>query len=70
MSDTKMVITEESWAKIPEEEKSWLTYNTIQSMDRRIAKLEKGGVINKSLTFAGGIIGGIAFWLGIKIWGH
>jgi hypothetical protein len=70
MPNVKMVITEESWANMPEEERSWLTYNTIQSMDKRIAKLEKGGVINKTLTFAGGMIGGIAFWVGMKIWGH
>ena len=69
MSNLKMVITKESWENMPEEEKNWLTFNTIQSMDRRITKLERGGVINKSLTFAGGVIGGIAFWFGIKIWG-
>lgn len=70
MSNLKMVITKESWESMPDEEKDWLMFNTIQSMDMRITKLEKGGVINKTLTFAGGIIGGIAFWLGIRIWGH
>lgn len=70
MPNAKMIITKESWANMPDDEKNWLMFNTIQSMDRRITKLEKGTIINKSLTFAGGVIGGIAFWLGIKIWGR
>ncbi len=68
MSNAKMIITKESWENMPDGEKNWLMFNTIQSMDRRITRLEKGGIINKSLALAGGVIGGIAFWLSEKIW--
>ena len=70
MSDATMVVTKESWEKMPANEKNWLMFNTIQSMDKRIVKLEHGGLVNKTLAFTGGAIGGIIFWIGTKVIGR
>lgn len=68
MDNLKMTVTEESWKKIPDDEKLWLIFNTVRSLDRRITKLERGGWLHKGLAFTGGIIGGAACFLGLK-WG-
>ena len=70
MSDATMVVTKESWEKMPDDEKNWLMFNTIQSMDKRIVKLERGGLVNKTLSFTGGVVGGIIFWVGTKVLGR
>ena len=70
MSEATMVVTKESWEKMPDDEKNWLMFNTIQSMDKRIVKLERGGLVNKTLAFTGGTIGGIIFWVGTKVLGR
>ncbi len=69
MTNAKMTISPERWKEMDENERTWIVYDTLVTLDKRVIKLEKGGIINKSLTFAGGAIGGIVFWLGIKIWG-
>ena len=69
MSNGYMMITEKDWEKASEEQRSWMTFNTIQSMDKRLGKLEKRPIIDKVASFAGGILGGALAYLGIKIGG-
>ena len=70
MSDATMVVTKESWEKMPDNEKNWLMFNTLQSMDKRIVKLEHGGLVSKALAFTGGAVGGVIFWIGTKVIGR
>jgi len=46
-----------------------MMFNTIQSMDKRLKKLEKRPIMDKVTSFAGGIVGGALAYLGIKIGG-
>ncbi|MCK9437460.1 MAG: hypothetical protein M0Q12_09655 [Synergistaceae bacterium] len=51
------VITKDTWERTPQEQRDWIMFETIQSMNDRLKVLERW---NKALSFAGGIIGGIA----------
>ena len=68
MSNAKMTVSAERWKGMDENERAWLIYDTLVTLDRRITSLEKRGWIHKSLAFAGGVIGGMAVFLGFK-WG-
>ena len=63
-----MVITKETWENIPDEEKLWIIFNTVQELVPRVAKLEGRKVFDKGLNLAGGIIGGALAFLGLKVW--
>ena len=67
MSDSYMVITEKDWEQADERQRSWMLFNTMQKMNCRIKKLERRPVIDKIYAFGGGIIGGAAAYLGLKI---
>jgi len=69
MSNSYMIITEKDWEEASEKQRSWMMFNTIQSMDARLKKLEKRPIMDKVFSFAGGIIGGALAFLGIKIGG-
>ena len=64
----KMTMTKETWENTADDEKLWLIFNTLQTLDTRLTKLEHGGWIHKGLAFMGGVIGGAAVFLGFK-WG-
>ena len=69
MSNSYMSIKEKDWEKATEKQKSWMLFNTVQSMDARLKKLEKRPIIDKMFSFVGGVIGGALAFLGIKIGG-
>ena len=69
MSNSYMIIKEKDWEKATEKQKSWMLFNTVQSMDARLKKLEKRPIIDKMFSFVGGVIGGALAFLGIKIGG-
>lgn len=50
------------------ENRDWLIFSTLNSMDRRLEALECRKKYDKCWSFLGGVIGGIAATLGIK-WG-
>jgi len=60
------VITKDTWDRTPEQQRDWIMFETIQSMHLRLISLERW---NKSLSFAGGILGGIAAVVTFKICG-
>lgn len=68
MSDGFITINEKDWQSMDDEQKLWAIYNTLQTMDGRMKTLEKRPIIDKCFSFAGGIVGGAAAFLGIK-WG-
>ena len=67
MSNGYMIINEKDWEKASEEQRSWMVFNTIQSINARLEKLEKRPVADKIYAFGGGIVGGALSYLGIKI---
>ena len=62
-----MIVNEKDWDIASEEQRSWMVFNTIQSINTRLEKLEKRPIIDKIYAFGGGIIGGAFAYLGIKI---
>ena len=67
MSNGYMIITEKDWEEATEKQRGWMLFNTIQSMDARLKKLEKRPIVDKVYAFGGGIVGGALSYLGIKI---
>ena len=67
MSDSYMVITEKDWEQATPEQRDWMIFNTIQKMGCRLKKVEKRPITDKVWAFAGGISGGAAAYLGLKI---
>jgi len=67
MSNAHMIVTEKGWQGLSEDERSWLMFNTMQSIERRVTKLEQRKWIDKGLTFAGGVFGGALAYLGINL---
>jgi len=66
MANGFIVVDEKDWEGATETQKDWLIFKTLRSMDERLKKLEKW---NACMAFAGGVVGGIAAILGIKIAG-
>jgi len=62
-----MIVNEKDWEIASEEQRSWMMFNTIQSINTRLEKLEKRPIIDKALSLMGGIIGGALAYIGIKI---
>jgi hypothetical protein len=61
------VVTEESWNGMSEGQRSWITYETMQDMNKRVIRLEKRSIYDKCAAFLGGAVGGCAAVLGIKL---
>ena len=64
-----MIVNEKDWEIASEEQRSWMVFNTIQSINTRLEKLEKRPIIDKALSLVGGIIGGALAYIGIKVGG-
>ena len=64
-----MIVNEKDWEIASEEQKSWMVFNTIQSINARLEKLEKRPIIDKALSLVGGVIGGALAYIGIKVGG-
>ena len=67
MANGFMVINDKDWEKADADQRDWMIFNTLKSMDKRLSKLEKRPVIDKALSFAGGIIGGALAYFGITL---
>jgi len=66
MANGFMVITDKDWEKATHERRDWMIFNTLQSIDKRLTKLEKRPFIDKAFAFAGGVVGGGLAYLGIS----
>jgi len=68
MTNGFITVNEKDWEKNTPEQRDWLIFNTLQSMNDRLKTLEKRPIADKCFALAGGIIGGFAAALGLK-WG-
>lgn len=57
------IITEQTWEHMPDTQKSWILFETMQKVNTRLKALERW---NKSFSFIGGLIGGAAAACGIR----
>lgn len=69
MSDAKMTINKDRWRGFEEEEKSWILFDTLQDINKRVRKLENRKFFDSAKSFAGGIVGGACAIVGLKIGG-
>jgi len=60
------IISKESWERMDEEERKWITFDTLQDMHQQLKSLKRW---NKITSGAGGIIGGILAFFGLKLGG-
>lgn len=60
MAQDGFIITKDTWDATPKEQRDWILFETLCSLNDRMKKLETW---NKSLSFVGGIIGGVAAML-------
>lgn len=67
-------ITKETWEHMPKEQRDWILFETILSMKRAqgsmkadIDKLKKRPLVDRACSFAGGVVGGIAAFFGVKL---
>jgi hypothetical protein len=58
-----MVFTEKDWEKAQPEQRDWFIFNTLQSMDNRLKKLEQQRLLNFACMFAGSAVGGALMML-------
>jgi hypothetical protein len=63
------IVSKESWDRMKEEDRKWITFDTMQNMNVRLKKLEGRPLADKCFSLAGGVIGGFAAALGLKFGG-
>lgn len=68
MANGFLVVDEKDWQGQSPEQRDWLIFKTLKSMDDRLKVLEKRPLTDKCWSFAGGVIGGFLAALGVK-WG-
>lgn len=67
MTDNKMIVDEDTWKHLPDENRTWIMYKTIIDFSKRLEVVENRSFFNKALAFLGGVFGGIAAAFGSKI---
>jgi hypothetical protein len=67
MANGFIVLDERDWEGMDSDQRSWMVFKTLKSIDIRLSKLEKRPLTDKCFSFLGGALGGFAAALGIKI---
>jgi len=67
MGNGFIVIDERDWEDADDEQRAWMTFKTLKSIDGRLQKLEKKQWFDKACSFVGGVIGGFLAAMGVKI---
>jgi hypothetical protein len=66
MANGFLVLDEKDWEGATPEQRDWMIFKTLKSVDGRLSKLEKRPVADKCFSLAGGMIGGFLAALGLK----
>lgn len=64
-----IIVEKEEWEHATEEQRSWMTFKTLTSIDGRLQKLERRVIFDKLLNSGSGVIGGALAYLGLKVGG-
>lgn len=64
--DRFLVCDEHDWEGLTPEQRDWMLFKTLRSVDSRLQSLERW---NKFYSFIGGVVGGAMAAFGIKFWG-
>ena len=64
MANGFLVVDEKDWCDATHDQRDWMVFKTLKSMDDRLKKLERWNTV---AAFTGGMIGGAMAFLGIKI---
>jgi len=64
-----IILDEKDWETMSEEQKSWAMYKTLKAVNDRLVCLEQRPIMDKCLSFLGGVIGGFVAALGLKFLG-
>lgn len=67
MGNGFLVLNEKDWQNMTAEQRQWATFNTLQSMDSRLKAIEGRRMFDRTCSFLGGVVGGVATMLGIKL---
>jgi len=68
MANGFLVVDEKDWHDATPEQRDWMIFKTLRTLDERMKKLEKRPIFDKCYSFFGGAVGGFVAALGIK-WG-
>lgn len=68
MANGFLVVDEKDWQDATPEQRDWMIFKTLKSLDARMSTLECRPFTDKCFAFVGGAIGGFVATLGIK-WG-
>ena len=68
MTNGFLVVDERDWENMSPEQRDWLIFKTLKSLDDRVQCISKRPGADKCFAFLGGIIGGFLAAMGIK-WG-
>ena len=68
MANAKMTVSPERWKEMNENDRTWIIYDSLITIDKRVTHLEHDAWMHKGFAFVGGVIGGGLSFLGIK-WG-
>jgi len=60
------IITKETWEHMSQEQRDWVLFDTMKNLTNDVKSLKRW---NKCTSFLGGIVGGVAAVLGIKLGG-
>jgi hypothetical protein len=66
MANGFLVLDEKDWECATAEQRDWMIFKTLKSLDERMQKLEQRPTIDRCFSFLGGVIGGFAATLGFK----
>jgi hypothetical protein len=61
------VMSQDAWNNLSEETRQYEIYRMLSNLDFRMCIMERRPLFEKCLAFLGGVVGGIAATLGIKM---
>ena len=67
MANGFIVVNDKNWENATPEQRDWMMFNTLQSVDARLKSLEERKLFDRTCSFLGGIIGGVAAMFGMRM---
>lgn len=68
MANGFLVSDERDWEGYTADQRGWMIFKTLRSMDERLKALERKSKWDKACAAVGGVIGGFVAAMGIRWW--